>query len=71
MKSDQKVVVDCSVTRATPRRLCDVSSDREDSVFIANEPPDSIASLKKEIVGILRQVKGYWFLLGLEQTARP
>ena len=51
MKSDQKVVVDCSVTRATPRRLCDVSSDREDSVFIANEPPDSIASLKKEIVG--------------------
>ncbi len=69
MKGDQKAVVDCSVTRATPRRLCDLSSDREDSVLVANEPPNGIASLKMEIVRNLRQVK-YLFLLGLEQTAR-
>jgi len=71
VKGDQKAVVDCSVTRATPRRLCDLSSDREDPVLVANEPPDGIASLKTEIIGNLRQVKGYLFLLGLEQKARP
>jgi len=34
------------MTRATPRRLLDLSSDREHSVWIANEPPNRIASLK-------------------------
>ena len=71
MKGDQKAVMDCSVTRATPRRLSDLSSNREDSVLVANEPPDGIASLKTKVIGDLRQIKGYLFLLGLRQKARP
>ena len=46
MKRDQKAVVDRSMARATPRRLLDLSSDREHSVWIANEPPNRITSLK-------------------------
>ena len=53
MKGDQKAVVDCGMTRATPRRLGNLSSNRENSVLVADEPPDGVTSLKTEIDGKL------------------
>ena len=62
MKGDQDVSVDSSVAWATPRRLRDLSPNREDSVLIGNEPPNGIASLKTETIGDWRHVKGRFIL---------
>ena len=47
MEGDKNVIVDCSVAWTASSRLCDLSSDREDTVFVGDEPPNSITSLER------------------------
>lgn len=52
MKGDQGAVVDCNVTWTTASGLCNLSSDREDSILVGDESPNGITSLKEKLLVI-------------------
>ena len=49
MKGDEDAVVNYSVAWATSSRLFNLSSDREDTVFVRDKSPNGITSLKGKI----------------------
>ena len=57
MEGDEDAVVDCSMAWTTSGRLCNLSSDREDSVLVGDQPPDGITSLKRNTLGILNPLE--------------
>ena len=46
MKGDEDAVVDCSVAWTTSGRLCNLSSDREDTIFVWDKSPNGITPLE-------------------------
>ena len=46
MKGDEDAVVDCSVAWTTSSRLCNLSSDREDTIFVRDKSPNGITPLE-------------------------
>ena len=57
MESDEDAVADHSMAWTTSGRLCNLSSDREDSVLVGDQPPDGITSLKINQLRILNTLE--------------
>ena len=57
MEGDEDAVVDRSMAWTTSGRLCNLSSDREDTVLVGDQPPDGITSLKRNTLGILNALE--------------
>jgi len=65
MKGDKDIVFDCSVAWATSSRLCDLPSNREDSVLVGNEPPNGVTSLERKSLKISNRSRATLDSLGL------
>jgi hypothetical protein len=58
VNGDQKVVENRGVARTTSGRLCNLSSYREGSALVGDEPPDGVTSLKEGTVGDFERFVG-------------
>ena len=53
MEGDKDAVVNYNVAWTASSRLCNLSSDREDTVCVGDQPPDGITSLERRTLGTL------------------